>query len=121
MYTGVHVELNFSLKEDKFKLELHSKLATSLGGGSWMNCIALPLGSLRLELEVYFAVWISWFMVIWVWSICSQESRVVTECKNAKIKWPLSYSGIFPNTCSSLGGAEHCHVENRKCLHPEHY
>ena len=50
------MELNFSLEEDKSKSELHSKLATSLGGGSWMNCIALPLGSLGLELEVYFAV-----------------------------------------------------------------
>lgn len=56
MYTGVHVELNFSLKEDKSKSELQSKLATSLGGGSWMNCIALPLGSLGPALEVYFAV-----------------------------------------------------------------
>lgn len=56
MHTGVHVELNFSLEEDKSKSELHSKLATYLGGGSWMNCIALPLGFLGLELEIYFAV-----------------------------------------------------------------
>ena len=57
---------------------------------------------------------INWFMVTSVWWICCQESRVVTERKNAKIKWPLSYSGIFPNTCSFLGEAEHCHVGNRK-------
>lgn len=35
----------------------------------------------------------------------SEESGVIIECKNTKIKWTLSYFGIFPDTYSSLGEA----------------
>lgn len=48
----LYLELDLSLQEDRSKSEAHFKLAISLGGGYWINCIVLSPGSLELELEV---------------------------------------------------------------------
>lgn len=52
----LYLELNFSLEEDRSKSETHFKLASALGGGYWIHCIALSLGSLGLKLEVWSAI-----------------------------------------------------------------